>query len=77
MENCCKNKSKFNASTNRWCIDPQPNALPTGGGAFVAALMDGARFSEALAAAGAGFDLTEMLGILLTGAAITKIDDEG
>lgn len=58
-------------------FDPQPNALPTGGGAFVAALMDGARFSEALAAAGAGFDLTEMLGILLTGAAITKIDDEG
>lgn len=56
-------------------FDPLPVALPAGGGDFVAALLDGAPFGTALETAGADFDLTTTLGLLLGGGAITKLED--
>ncbi len=59
--------------------DPQMHPLPPGGGTFVAALLDGARFADALAQAQAqveGFDLTGTLGLLLAGGAITRLIED-
>jgi len=53
--------------------DPEVPALPPGGGAFIAALMDGATLGEAdktATIATGDFDLTEVLGLLLSKAAI-------
>ena len=60
-------------------FDPLPSTLAPGGGTFVAALMEGAKFGEALDTAVAEvpeFDLTSALGVLLEGAAITGIDED-
>ena len=59
-------------------FDPTITALPPGGGAFVAALMSDATFGDALDAATAEaetFDLTPVLGALLSGAALISIKE--
>ncbi|MEP2784507.1 MAG: DNA-binding domain-containing protein [Pseudoruegeria sp.] len=65
-----------NALITRPEYDPTITALPPGGGVFVAALTSGETFGEALdkaTAATEAFDLSQTLGILITGAAITDI----
>lgn len=60
-------------------FDPQLTTLAPGGGTFVAALMTGARFTEALDTAIAqvpDFDLTATLGVLFAGAAITGLNED-
>ena len=60
-------------------FDPQLTTLAPGGGTFVAALIDGARFGEALDGATAQvpeFDLTTTLGVLIAGAAIIRLDED-
>jgi len=55
--------------------DPEVTALPPGGGAFIATLIKGATLGEADKAATIAtgdFDLTEILGLLLSKAAIIK-----
>jgi len=57
-------------------FDPQVTVLPSGTGAFIAALNDSAPLGEALKQAtitSGDFDLTETLGLLLSAGAITKI----
>ena len=53
--------------------DPEPHALPHGAAPFIAALMGGATVAEALEA-GAEFDLTATLGLLLATGAIIAIN---
>ncbi|MEM6636697.1 MAG: DNA-binding domain-containing protein [Pseudomonadota bacterium] len=61
-------------------FDPEPHLLPPGGGAFLAALSDGATLGEA-ADAGAksapAFDLSATLGVLLASGALEDILTEG
>ncbi|MGB3315960.1 MAG: DNA-binding domain-containing protein [Albidovulum sp.] len=54
-------------------FDPEPHRLPDGAAPFVTALMRGAIVAEALDA-GAEFDLTATLGLLLATCAITAIN---
>lgn len=57
--------------------DPNPHPLPAAGADFVEALQGGSSFGAALGKAKAvdnNFDLTTTLGLLISGAAITKID---
>lgn len=54
--------------------DPIPVLLGPAADHFVAALMQGHSFAQAIEAAGDGFDLTHTLGQLLAGGAITKIN---
>ncbi|MEL7027156.1 MAG: DNA-binding domain-containing protein [Pseudomonadota bacterium] len=58
-------------------FDPAPALLPTGGAAFVTALMKGAPLGDALSAPGVpeAFDLNAALGLLLQGSALTRIGD--
>lgn len=59
-------------------FDPQVIALPAGGGAFVNALLIGTPLGEALQAAttsSGDFDFTAVLGLLLSGGAITNITE--
>ncbi|MEM6694930.1 MAG: DNA-binding domain-containing protein [Pseudomonadota bacterium] len=59
-------------------FDPVCHVLAPGGGTFVAALMDGARFGDAFEAATAqvpDFDLSTLLGQLLSGGGIAAIDE--
>ncbi|MDJ0824722.1 MAG: DNA-binding domain-containing protein [Rhodobacter sp.] len=68
-----------NVLVTRPDFDPQLATLAPGGGTFVAALMDGARFGAALDAATEQvpeFDLTATLGVLFAGAAITILDED-
>ena len=53
-------------------FDAEPHLLPIGGAAFLDAIWTGATFGNALEAA-KGLDLAAMLGLLLTGEAITEI----
>jgi hypothetical protein len=53
--------------------DPEPHRLPDGSAAFITALMSGATVADALDA-GAAFDLTAVLGLLLATRAITAIN---
>ncbi len=58
--------------------DPNPHALPPAGADFIEALQGGASFGAALGKAKAvdtAFDLTTTLGLLISGAAITKISE--
>lgn len=58
-------------------FDPIMTVLPAGGGTWVAALLDGASLSDALARTTAqvpDFDLTETLGHLLAGGALLHLD---
>lgn len=60
-------------------FDPVVTDLPPAGGAFVAALLDGASFEAAIDLAtrlGPTFDLSPALGALVTGGAITDIHEE-
>ena len=54
--------------------DPMPVLLPQGGAEFMQALGKGQCFSDAIEAAGENFDLTTMIGHLLTGQAIAEIN---
>ncbi len=60
-------------------FDPEVQALPGGGGAFVLALSDGKALADAVAAAededeNRDFDLTRSLGALISGRAIVAIE---
>ncbi len=58
--------------------DPAVTALPAGGGAFVAALLIGTPLGEALKTASAAsddFDFTTVLGLLLAGGALIKVEE--
>ena len=54
-------------------FDPLPHLLPPGGGAFLDALAAGHPFGTALDRAGPDFDLSTMLGLLLSGGAVTSL----
>lgn len=56
-------------------FDPEPHLLPPGGGAFVAALAQGAPLAAAAAEAGEGHDLTATLSLLLAQGAVTGLED--
>ena len=60
-------------------FDPVMTTLAPGGGTFVAALQNGETFGKALDATTAqvpDFDLTTTLGVLLAGAAITRLNED-
>ncbi|MEM1415447.1 MAG: DUF2063 domain-containing protein, partial [Myxococcota bacterium] len=60
-------------------LDPEPHLLPSGGGAFLAALRKGQRFGEALASAhqeNDAFDLAATLTLLIAGGAIQHIGEK-
>jgi hypothetical protein len=54
-------------------FDPMPHLLPTGGGAFVAALLAGQSLGAAIDAAGPGFDAGAALGLLLAQGAVAEV----
>lgn len=54
-------------------LDPEAVLLPPGGGAFLAALLDGATLGDALDSAPEDFDLPRILAVLIGGKAITGI----
>lgn len=54
-------------------FDPQPLVLPAGGGAFVAGLMEGRTLGECMDLAGPELDLAVVLGLLISGQAITGV----
>ncbi len=58
-------------------LDPIPHLLPTGGGAFIAALLSGSPLGPALEAVSNAddFELTAVLTLLLGSGAITQIGD--
>lgn len=59
-------------------LDPDPILLPAGGGEFLASLLDGLTFGDALTAASEShetFDLSQVLAILISTNAIVKIGD--
>lgn len=60
-------------------FDPEPHVLPPGGADFIAALMQGEALSQAydtaLARAG-DFDLSQVLGLLLAGNALTELKED-
>ena len=59
--------------------DPVMNALPAGGGTFVAQAMAGAPFGQAVDTVTAqvpDFDLSTTLGLLLAGGAITRLNED-
>ncbi|MCY3994736.1 MAG: DNA-binding domain-containing protein [Rhodobacter sp.] len=67
-----------NVLVTRPAFDPRLSTLAPGGGTFVAELLAGASFGEAMDAALSRvpeFDLGEILGVFLEGAAITGIDE--
>ena len=60
-------------------FDPILSTLAPGGGTFVAHLMEGARFGDALEAATSqvpDFNLTATLGLLMAGGAIVKLNED-
>lgn len=59
-------------------LDPKPNLLPPGAGAFVQSLLDGHPFGAAIetaAAEDAAFDLSAMLALLITNNALIALKD--
>ncbi|WP_163846679.1 DNA-binding domain-containing protein [Pseudooceanicola aestuarii] len=61
----------------RPAYDPQPRLLPPGGGAFLAAVLDGVPLATALETAMAeapDFDLTALLSLLLGAGALTDVE---
>ena len=68
-----------NVAVTRPDYEPELTTLAPGGGTFLAALLAGRRFGEALDAATEQvpeFDLSETLGVLLAGAAIISMDED-
>jgi hypothetical protein len=55
--------------------DPRPHRLPAGGGAFVAALLDGHTLGECLDAAGPDMDLPALLSLLIAGRALVGVTE--
>lgn len=55
-------------------LDPKPVVVPPAGAAFVARLLDGGTFQEALEAAGDTFDLAALLTLLIETKSITHIE---
>ena len=55
--------------------DPRPHRLPPGGGAFVAALLDGQALGASLDAAGPDVDLPALLTLLIAGRAIVGVTE--
>jgi len=59
-------------------LDPEPHLLPPGGGAFVAALLEGTLLADAIETAtneDPAFDLSAMLALLLSNNALTDLKD--
>ncbi len=56
-------------------FDPRPHRLPPGGGAFLAALLEGQTLGASLEAAGAGLDLPVILSLLIAGRAIVGVSE--
>jgi hypothetical protein len=56
-------------------FDPRPQILPTGGGAFVAGLIEGVPLGACVDRAGAGLDLAAVLGLLIQGRAIIGVGE--
>jgi Putative DNA-binding domain len=54
-------------------FDPSPQAMPAGGGTFVAGLLAGESLGAAVDLAGPGLDLPAVLGQLIAGQAITGV----
>lgn len=54
-------------------LDPEPHALPERGATFILALRAGQSFGAALEAAGEGFDLPAVLGLLIAGKALVSL----
>jgi hypothetical protein len=54
-------------------FDPEPHVLPSGGAAFVAAILKGRTLGEAVEAAGGALDLSGILALLIRGRAITGV----
>jgi Putative DNA-binding domain len=54
-------------------FDPRPHRLPPGGGAFVAALLEGRTLGASLDAAASGLDLPALLSLLITGQALVEV----
>jgi hypothetical protein len=57
-------------------FDPVAHVLPTGGAAFVAALLAGDSVGAAFEAAGDGFDVNVVLGLLVGGGAIVGLKED-
>jgi hypothetical protein len=56
-------------------FDPRPQILPSGGGAFVAELLAGQCLGAAVDMAGPGLNLPAVLGLLISGQAITGVSE--
>ena len=56
-------------------FDPRPHVLPKGGADFIEALLSGLRLGEAVDRAGEDLDLPRVLGVLITGKAITGVSE--
>ena len=54
-------------------FDPRPHALPSGGAAFIAGLLQGQRLGEAVDASGGALDLPAVLALMIQGRAITGV----
>ncbi len=54
-------------------FDPRPYLLPSGGGAFVAGLLDGKTLGASVEAAGSALDLSAILSLLIAGRAIIGV----
>lgn len=56
-------------------FDPAPHLLGPGDAEFIESLAKGAAFSDALEAAGDGFDLAALLGVLLAGGGLVGLEE--
>lgn len=56
-------------------FDPHPHVLPSGGAAFLGGLLQGRTLGDSLDAAGTDLDLAALLGLLITGRAITGVSE--
>ncbi|MGL4235685.1 HvfC/BufC family peptide modification chaperone [Tabrizicola sp.] len=56
-------------------FDPRPQCLPAGGGAFVAGLLEGHTLGASIDLAGPTLDLPAVLGLLISGRAITGVSE--
>lgn len=57
----------------RPAFDPRPHLLPQGGGAMLTALLAGQSLGDSIESAGEGLDLAAVLGLLISGQAVTGI----
>lgn len=57
----------------RPAFDPRPQLLPSGGGAVLEALLAGQCLGDSVETAGEGFDLAALLGLLISGKAVTGV----